>query len=115
YEHPYIGISGIDVDYIIAKSIGINYTYGVLIQSVVKGGPADKAGLRGGSKPINIAGRQIYADGDVIISIDGNSIKNMENLVSYLERNTVPNQKINVTIIRSGEILTIPVILGVRP
>lgn len=115
YEHPYIGISGIDVDYIIAKSIGINYTYGVLIQSVVKGSPADKAGLKGGSKLINIAGRQIYADGDVIISIDGNPIKNMENLASYLERNTVPGQKINVTIIRSGEFLTIPVILGVRP
>lgn len=115
YQHPYLGISGIDIDYIIAKSIGINFTYGILIQSVVKDSPADKAGLKGGSKLANIAGRQIYVDGDIIIAINENPIRNIEDLLSYLERNTVPGQRISLTIIRGGEIIKTHVTLGVRP
>ncbi|MCS7097674.1 MAG: trypsin-like peptidase domain-containing protein [Candidatus Methanomethyliaceae archaeon] len=115
YQHPYLGISGIDIDYIIAKSIGINLTYGVLIQSIAKDSPADKAGLRGGSKLTNIAGRQIYVDGDIIIAVNENLVRNMEDLVSYLERNTVPGQRISLTIIRDGEVIRVPIVLGVRP
>jgi S1-C subfamily serine protease len=115
YDHPYIGISGIDIDYNIAKTIGINFTYGILIQSVVKGSPAEKAGLRGGTSTITIAGNQIYIGGDVILSVDGHSVKTMEELLSYIERNKVPGQKIDIGIFRDGRIINIPLILGIRP
>jgi S1-C subfamily serine protease len=115
YDHPYIGISGIDIDYNIAKTIGINFTYGILIQSVVKGSPAEKAGLRGGTSTITIAGKQIYIGGDVILSVDGHSVKTMEELLSYIERNKVPGQKIDIGIFRDGRIINIPLILGIRP
>ncbi|MCQ5341085.1 MAG: trypsin-like peptidase domain-containing protein [Candidatus Methanomethylicia archaeon] len=115
YDHPYIGISGIDIDYNIAKTIGINFTYGILIQSVVKGSPAEKAGLRGGTSTITIAGKQIYIGGDIILSVDGHSVKTMEELLSYVERNKVPGQKIDIGIFRDGRIINIPLILGIRP
>ncbi|NHV46079.1 MAG: PDZ domain-containing protein [Candidatus Verstraetearchaeota archaeon] len=115
YDHPYIGISGIDIDYNIAKTIGINFTYGILIQSVVKGSPAEKAGLRGGTITITIAGNQIYIGGDIILSVDGHSVKTMEGLLSYVERNKVPGQKIDIGIFRDGRIINIPLILGIRP
>jgi S1-C subfamily serine protease len=115
YDHPYIGISGIDIDYNIAKTIGINFTYGILIQSVVKGSPAEKAGLRGGTSTITIAGNQIYIGGDIILSVDGHSAKTMEELLSYIERNKVPGQKIDIGIFRDGRIINIPLILGIRP
>jgi S1-C subfamily serine protease len=115
YDHPYIGISGIDIDYNIAKTIGINFTYGILIQSVVKGSPAEKAGLRGGTITITIAGNQIYIGGDIILSVDGHSVKTMEELLSYVERNKVPGQKIDIGIFRDGRIINIPLILGIRP
>jgi S1-C subfamily serine protease len=115
YDHPYIGISGIDIDYNIAKTIGINFTYGILIQSVVKGSPAEKAGLRGGTITITIAGKQIYIGGDIILSVDGHSVKTMEELLSYVERNKVPGQKIDIGIFRDGRIINIPLILGIRP
>ncbi|RZN56798.1 MAG: trypsin [Candidatus Methanomethylicota archaeon] len=115
YDHPYIGISGIDIDYNIAKTIGINFTYGILIQSVVKGSPAEKAGLRGGTSTITIAGNQIYIGGDIILSVDGHSVKTMEELLSYIERNKVPGQKIDIGIFRDGRIINIPLILGIRP
>jgi S1-C subfamily serine protease len=115
YDHPYIGISGIDIDYNIAKAIGINFTYGVLVQSVAKGSPAEKAGIKGGTKIITIAGKQIYADGDIIISIDNHIIKNMEELLSYIERNKKPGQEVNIGIFRTGKIVNISLVLGVRP
>ncbi len=115
YDHPYIGISGIDIDYNIAKAIGINFTYGILIQSVVKDSPAEKAGLKGGTNIITIAGRQIYIGGDIIISVDNYPIRNMEELLSYIVRNKIPGQKIDIDIYRDGKIINISLILGVRP
>lgn len=115
YDHPYIGINGLSVDYIVAKALGLNYTYGVLIQSTTKNGPADKAGLKGGTKVITVAGQQIYSGGDLILAIDRYAIKTMEDLSSYLERNTIPGQTVNFTIVRNNQIISVPVIIGVRP
>ncbi|MEM3434367.1 MAG: PDZ domain-containing protein, partial [Candidatus Methanomethyliaceae archaeon] len=115
YDHPYLGISGLTVDYLVSKAVGLNYTYGVLIQSVAKNGPADKAGLRGGTKVVTLAGRQIYAGGDLILAIDQHTIKTMEDLSSYLERATIPGQSIVMTVIRDGQMLSIPVTIGIRP
>lgn len=115
YDHPYLGISGLTVDYLIAKAVGLNYTYGVLIQSVTKGGPADKAGLRGGNMIVTLADRQIYAGGDLILAINQHPLKTMEDLSSYLERETVPGQSVNFTVIREGQMLLVPVTIGIRP
>ncbi|MCX8181527.1 MAG: trypsin-like peptidase domain-containing protein [Candidatus Methanomethyliaceae archaeon] len=115
YDHPYLGITGLTVDYLVAKAVGLNYTYGVLIQSVAKNGPADKAGLRGGTKIVTLAGRQIYAGGDLVLAINQHTIRTMEELSSYLERATVPGQSINLTVIRDGQVLFVPVTVGIRP
>ncbi|MGQ9759082.1 MAG: S1C family serine protease [Candidatus Methanomethylicaceae archaeon] len=115
YTHPYIGISGITVDYILSKAIGLNYTYGVLVQSVIKDGPADKAGLRGGTKIISVAGRQVYLGGDLILAVDGQDIKTMDDLLSYLERSTVPGQTVNFKVVRENQTINVPIIIGIRP
>ncbi|MGC8936006.1 MAG: S1C family serine protease [Candidatus Methanomethylicaceae archaeon] len=115
YDHPYLGISGLTVDYLVAKAVGLNYTYGVLIQSVTKSGPADKAGLRGGTTVVTLANRQIYAGGDLILAINQHTIKTMEDLSSYLERETAPGQSVNFTVIREGQMLLVPVTIGIRP
>lgn len=115
YNHPYLGISGLTVDYIISKAIGLNYTYGVLVQSVVKEGPADKAGIRGGTKSISVAGIQVYTGGDLILAVDGHDVKTMEDLLSYLERNTIPGQAVNFKVFRENQTVYVPVKLGIRP
>ncbi|MBC7113647.1 MAG: trypsin-like peptidase domain-containing protein, partial [Candidatus Methanomethyliales bacterium] len=115
YDHPYLGINGLTVDYLVAKTVGLNYTYGVLIQSVTKNSPAERAGLKGGTKVVTLAGRQIYVGGDLILAIDQHTIKTMEDLSSYLERETVPGQSVKLTVIRDGQALSIPVTIGIRP
>ncbi len=99
-QHARLGITGADMTYETSQRLGINTTYGWLITSVENSGPADNASI---------------VVGDIIISIDGHKIISGDNLISYLEAYTVPNQTINVTIIRDKQEMTIPVELGARP
>ena len=70
-ERAWMGIEGIFLDREgLARLLNIDREGGLLIQHVVKGSPADKAGLRGGSVPARIAGRAILLGGDLIIEFN---------------------------------------------
>ena len=112
YNHSYLGITGVAVDYLIANAVGLNMTYGVLVQTVPASSPANTAGIVGGSHAVIIAGQRIYAGGDIIIEADGQRIRSMEDLTSYIELDTVPGMTVNLTVVRGSSILTLPVSLG---
>jgi S1-C subfamily serine protease len=114
-QHSTIGASGTDMTYEIAQEIKTDVTYGWLITQVTGGGPADQAGLKGGTQQVVIGGQNIVIGGDVIIEIDGTRIRNMDDMSSYLEANTLPGQIIDVTIVRNSEVLTLSLTLGNRP
>ena len=114
-QHSWLGISGVDMNYEIAKVMGVNVTYGWLIIDVVNGGPAQQAGLRGGTEEATIGGSQIIIGGDVIIAFNGIKIRNLDDLATYLEEYTFPGQKIEVKVIRENEKMTLTVELGERP
>ncbi|MEM3553725.1 MAG: trypsin-like peptidase domain-containing protein, partial [Candidatus Bathyarchaeia archaeon] len=101
-KHPWLGASGVDMTYEIARAMGVNITYGWLITQVVSGGPAANAGLRGGTKRVLIAGQYITIGGDIIIAINGTKIIGIDTLSTYLEENTLPGQTVNVTIMREN-------------
>jgi S1-C subfamily serine protease len=114
-QHSWIGASGTDMNYDIAKALNVDVTYGWLITEVTSGGPADKSTLKGGTSQIQVSGNSITVGGDIIIAFDGTRIRNTDDLSTYLEEKTLPNQTIDVTIIRNGETLTLPLTLGARP
>jgi S1-C subfamily serine protease len=114
-QHPWLGVAGTDMTYEIAKSTNVNTTYGCLLAEVMSGGPADKAGLHGGAKQVQIAGGYVTVGGDVIIALNGTKIKSMDELSTYLETRTLPGETINVTIVRNNQTITLPVVLGTRP
>jgi len=114
-QHPWLGISGTDMTYEIARAIDTNITYGVLITQVVSGGPALAAGLRGGTQQVQILGNWVTIGGDIIMAINGTRITNMDDLSTYLEEYTLPGQTINVTITRNNQTMTVAVELGTRP
>jgi S1-C subfamily serine protease len=114
-QHPYIGAQGTDMTYDIAKALNVNVTYGWLIAGVTSGGPSDNAGLKGGTSQMVIAGTQIIVGGDVIVAFDGTRIRNMDDLSTYLEENTLPSETINVTIIRNGATMNVSLTLEARP
>jgi len=114
-QHPWLGVAGTDMTYEIAKAMSINVTYGWLVTQVTSGGPAEKAGLRGGTKQVLIAGEWITIGGDVIIAFNETRITNIDDLSTYLEAYTLPGETINVTIVRNSQTMTLPVVLGTRP
>lgn len=101
--HSYLGISSpqdkSDLSYKLAKELNVNITYGRYVGNVVADGPSDGK-LR---------------SGDIIIAINGTIIKNGDNLSSYLEEKTLPNDLIEITVYRENSTTTVQVILGARP
>ena len=115
YLHPWLGAKGTDMNFDIARAMGVNVTYGWLIVKVLPNSPAEKAGLKGGSQTVLIDGLRVKIGGDIIIMINGTRIRNGDDLSTYLERNTRPGQKIQITVIRSGQTMNVILELGVRP
>jgi len=112
-HHPWLGATGIDMTYEIAAAIDVNITYGWLIVDIENGGPADEAGLQGGTQQVLVMGEWVTIGGDIIIAINEIRITNMDDLSTYLEEYTLPGQAIDVTIVGSNE--PIAVELGTRP
>ncbi|MCJ7635716.1 PDZ domain-containing protein, partial [Candidatus Bathyarchaeota archaeon] len=115
YLHPWLGISGNDMSGDLATEMGVNATYGILVSDVTSGGPADRAGLRGGSRTVTIGGTTYRVGGDIILELNGITVRNFNDLSIYLERNTQPGQTIKITFLRGTQKLTSQVILGTRP
>ena len=114
-QHPWLGISGIDMSYSIAEEMDVDVTYGWLIASVTSGSAADEAGLQSGSQQITINSERIVIGGDIIIAIDGTRIINGDMLMSYLEEYTQPGQTITITVVRENEQIDIHLEIGTRP
>ena len=115
FNHPYLGIEGVDVNSDIAENMGLNDTKGFLVLSVVLDGPADKAGIRGGDKITDINGMEMELGGDVIVGIDNTTVRKIDDLLSYLERNKSVGETVNLEIIRDGKAEKMRIPLDTRP
>ena len=93
---PYLGISYYAVtDAQTAAQLGVN-AYGVYIVEVVKGGPADKAGLQAG---------------DRIVSVDGSEVATQSDLGTLMQDHKA-GDTIEITVARGGQMQTVSVTLG---
>jgi len=113
-QHSWLGASGTDMTYEIADTMGVDVTYGWLIAQVTSGGPADDAGVQGGTEQVAVAGEYVVIGGDIITALDGTRIKGIDDLSTFLEANTSPGQTIDATIVRDGETMTLQLTLGTR-
>jgi len=115
-EYSYLGISaaaGIDLSLIEALHVP-NNTQGVVVGDVQPNGPADKAGLKSATST-NASTRSLPTSADIITAIDGQKITDMSGLISYLAYKTKPGQTINLTVLRDGQEINLPVTLSARP
>lgn len=111
----WLGITGVTVSPELSKAAGLEEsTSGVLLQEVQADSPADKAGLRGGSRLVEVNGEQILTGGDVIQKIDGKSVENISSLRELLAGYTA-GQKVVVDLLRDGKPLSVEVTLEKRP
>ncbi len=111
--HSFLGISGTTVTSDVVSALNLKAgQQGVLVASLVPGGPAEKAGLKAATVDAN---GNPTAVGDIITGIDGKSIATFEDLVSYLSANTQPGQSVTLNVLRAGSDTTVQVTLGTQP
>lgn len=111
--HSYLGISGSTVTPDVVSALNLKSgQQGVLVATVVAGGPAEKAGLK--AAPVDSNGAPTAA-GDIITGINGKSIATFEDLVSYLYNNTQPGQSVTLNVLRNGSEIQVQVTLGTQP
>jgi 2-alkenal reductase len=114
YDFPYLGIeSQSDLPLAAIEALGLNTYTGAYVVNVTPGGPADKAGIRGGDKATSVQG--LKAGGDLITAIDGHPVNTFDDMLSYLLTNKSPGDTVVLTILRDGKSMDVTVTLDKRP
>jgi S1-C subfamily serine protease len=113
-KHAYLGISGGSITPDLAKALKLPVNSGVLVNEVVKGGPAEEAGLKGGDTSATIEGANLRLGGDVITEVDGEEVSDMEEVINAVNAAS-PGDEMELTVDRDGETRKVTVRLGVRP
>jgi S1-C subfamily serine protease len=117
YCHPYLGVqllslTSANVSALKQAGAQVPVDSGVLVLDAVAGGPADKAGIRGGSRVVRVGNYQVPVGGDIITAIDGQALTSTQDLTVYLETETTVGKSVELTIVRNGEQQTVQVVLG---
>lgn len=89
-------------------------TEGILISRIISGGNAEKAGFRGGEKPVRYGRSTIYLGGDIIVEIDGMPVERLVDLYGALEDNK-PGDRVKVVVMRRKKKVELDVDLSERP
>jgi S1-C subfamily serine protease len=112
YTHPWLGISAGTLTSDVATREGLQRSVkGIIVDSIVKNGPADKAGINGSTT--NQYGERL--GGDIITAADGNPVIKMEDLISYLEIQKSPGENMTLTVFKNGERIDKQLTIGQRP
>ena len=115
YKHPWIGISGRDIDPDTANVLGLKDALGFLIITVVENSPASDAGLVGSDKMIEVDGREYPVGGDIIIAVDGMDVRKIDDILIHLQRVKTVGDEMNLEILRDGRTTNVTIILQERP
>jgi S1-C subfamily serine protease len=113
-EYAFIGVTTQPLYPQLAEKLGLDADYGGLIAEVVPGGPADKAGLRGGDGHLRFQAASYETGGDVILSIDGHKIVRPDDLARFISLDE-PGDKVTLVTLRDGKPEEVVVTLGKRP
>ena len=115
YHHPWIGISGRDIDPDLARVLELKDAKGFLIITVVDGSPADKAGLKGVSMTVEVGGKEYPVDGDIIISVDDKEVREISDILIHLQREKSVGDEMILGILRDGDFMHLTLKLVERP
>ena len=127
YSHPWLGITGGKITSEVSNSSGLPKNYkGVMIATIQAGSPADRAGLRGLNQSSNentinsnaLTFRSSSNRGaeipDIIIAIDGHPVRQIDDIINYLDGHKSVGDTVGLKVNRDGQILNITTILGAR-
>lgn len=115
YKHPWIGISGRDIDPDLAKVLGLKDAVGFLVVTVIEDSPAFKAGLIGSENTIEVEGISYTIGGDIILAVDGIDVRKIDDILIHLQRAKTVGDKMVLEILRDDRATNVAIILQERP
>jgi putative serine protease PepD len=110
-QHAYLGVTSAPVSGQTARDLNLPSDKGALVQSVVSGGPADKAGLRAGNTQTDSG---LVIGGDLIVKVGSKAITKPDDLAAALAP-MKPGDKVTIQVYRDGKLKTLTATLGNRP
>ena len=116
YDYPFLGISSLKdglMSLKVLEALGLKSYIGAYVYKIVDGGPAEKAGIIAGNTPTDIPG--LLGGGDLIIAIDGHTVRTFDEMLAYLITNKGPGDVVTLTVLRGTEKVDVPLTLDKRP
>jgi S1-C subfamily serine protease len=120
YPHPWLGVQVLSLspEWVRAlrqAGMEVPVEKGLLVLGVVQGGPADRAGIRGGTQIARIGGYRVPVGGDIITAINGHPVPTLRELNVYLDLQTRVGETVEVTLFRGRQEMKVNVTLAERP
>ncbi|KPL16289.1 MAG: hypothetical protein AMJ92_12995 [candidate division Zixibacteria bacterium SM23_81] len=113
-SYPWIGASVYPLIPEFARALGLQVERGAVIAEVIRGGPLDRAGLRGGDRLVQVGNSLIPVGGDVIIEMDGKKVTSSNDLLRMI-RDHRPGDRVELKVLRKGKVLHMEVTLDEKP
>jgi S1-C subfamily serine protease len=110
-RRPSLGIVSYAIGPDLAEQMGLAADSGVLIQKVIPGGAADRAGLRGGTEQAYVGNTPIMLGGDLIVAIDGQQVTDPQDISSIMDKHQA-GDTISITVLRARRQMTVKLTLG---
>jgi S1-C subfamily serine protease len=112
YAHPWIGISGGKITPDLTRAMGLPTNYkGVIVASIQPDSPAEKVGLKGLTQDDSGATQT----GDIITAIDRHPVRQIDDIINYIDSQKNVGDNIKLTVNRNGQIMDITPTLEARP
>ena len=109
-KRPTLGIVSFAIDPDLASQMGLAADAGVLVQRVLPGGAAERAGLRGGTEQAYVGNTPIMLGGDLIVAIDGQQVQDPQDINAIMDKHRA-GDTVSVTIVRGQRRMTIKLML----
>jgi S1-C subfamily serine protease len=113
-RYAYLGVATSPVYPQLAERFGLPVQHGAWVQDVTPGGPAARAGLRGGRQEARFQDRTYGVGGDIIVAIDGRPVREENDVATALVRFS-PGDEVSLQVMRGDKRQTLRVKLGERP
>jgi S1-C subfamily serine protease len=110
-KRPSLGIVSYAIGPDLASQMGLAVDYGVLVQKVIPGGAAERAGIHGGTQQAYVGNTPIMLGGDLIVAIDGQEVAEPQEINAIMDRHQA-GDTISITLFRGHRQMTLRLILG---
>jgi S1-C subfamily serine protease len=111
---PYLGIAGHEIVPALVQALRLPVKEGIMVVEVTPGSPAQRAGIRGGDRSVQVGNMIVRVGGDIITEVDQVKVRTFEELSDFIDARQ-PGDTVALTFVRLGKLNVVEVRLRERP